>query len=71
MLLIGPPGTGKSRLIRAFCQSIGLLHDKSMQVAGVTGGRTKEVDKNESYFEYLLTPFTEPATAQSQKMRWI
>ena len=27
-LLIGPPGTGKSRLVRAFCGLIGLLNEE-------------------------------------------
>jgi MoxR-like ATPase len=38
LLLIGPPGTGKSLLIRSFSKIIG----------------------DPKYFEYLLTPFTEP-----------
>ncbi|MCP4111363.1 MAG: MoxR family ATPase [Desulfobacteraceae bacterium] len=48
LLLIGPPGTAKSRLIRAFCGLIGLLHENDP-------GRD-----HPDYFEYLLTPFTEP-----------
>jgi len=48
MLLIGPPGTGKSRLIRAFCGLAGLL-DEDDPTKG-----------HQDYFEYLLTPFTEP-----------
>jgi len=48
MLLIGPPGTGKSRLIRAFCGLTGLLDEDDP---------TKD---HPLYFEYLLTPFTEP-----------
>lgn len=48
LLLIGPPGTAKSRLIRAFCALLGLV----------------DLDQPErehpGYFEYLLTPFTEP-----------
>lgn len=52
LLLIGPPGTGKSLLIRAFCHLLGYynMHDKAH--AGASGKR--------EYFEYLLTPFTEP-----------
>jgi Mg-chelatase subunit ChlI len=38
LLLVGPPGTGKSLLIKSFCKMIGVSE----------------------YFEYLLTPFTEP-----------
>ena len=50
LLFIGPPGTGKSRLIRAFCVLTGLLKDEE---------RTRMND-DVAYFEYLLTPFTEP-----------
>lgn len=42
LLFLGPPGTAKSRLLRAFCQSMGIG------------------EKDGGYFEYLLTPFTEP-----------
>jgi len=48
MLLIGPPGTGKSRLIRAFCALVGLLDEDDPS------------RDHDDYFEYLLTPFTEP-----------
>lgn len=48
LLLIGPPGTAKSRLIRAFCGLIGLIDENDP-------GKPHDL-----YFEYLLTPFTEP-----------
>ncbi len=48
LLLIGPPGTGKSRLIRAFCGLTGLLDEDNPAL------------DHHHYFEYLLTPFTEP-----------
>lgn len=48
LLLIGPPGTAKSRLIRAFCGLVGLINDQDPS------------DDHPLYFEYLLTPFTEP-----------
>lgn len=48
LLLVGPPGTAKSRLIRAFCQLTGLLDEQDFSRS------------QEGYFEYLLTPFTEP-----------
>ena len=48
LLLIGPPGTAKSRLIRAFCGMVGLLNEEDPGAA------------HPDYFEYLLTPFTEP-----------
>lgn len=47
-LLIGPPGTGKSRLVRAFCGLTGMLNEDDPSQG------------NQQYFEYLLTPFTEP-----------
>ncbi|MCP5047265.1 MAG: MoxR family ATPase [bacterium] len=48
MLLIGPPGTGKSNLVRAFCGLTGLLDEDDPS------------KDHQDYFEYLLTPFTEP-----------
>lgn len=47
LLLIGPPGTAKSLLIREFCDRVGI--------------RTRAATLEDGgYFEYLLTPFTEP-----------
>ena len=50
LLFIGPPGTAKSRLIRAFCE-----------VAGMSPAREHSRGEQADYFEYLLTPFTEPS----------
>jgi hypothetical protein len=47
LLFVGDPGTGKSLLIRSFCQYLGAFPLK------------KDAPHLE-YFEYLLTPFTEP-----------
>lgn len=44
LLLIGPPGTAKSMLIKTFCELAGVEREGSAS----------------RYFEYLLTPFTEP-----------
>jgi MoxR-like ATPase len=44
LLLIGPPGTAKSMLIKTFCELVGVDRESS----------------SSRYFEYLLTPFTEP-----------
>lgn len=44
LLLVGPPGTAKSRVIREFCRYVGIKPENS--------------DLN--FFGYLLTPFTEP-----------
>ena len=44
LLLIGPPGTAKSMLIKTFCELVGVDREGSAS----------------RYFEYLLTPFTEP-----------
>ena len=48
LLLIGPPGTGKSKMIRAFCGLIDLIDEDDLS------------KRNDGYFEYLLTPFSEP-----------
>ncbi len=52
LLFVGPPGTAKSRLIRVFCELVGLIDLRNL-------GK-KQNDQQNSYFEYLLTPFTEP-----------
>ena len=44
LLLIGPPGTAKSMLVKTFCELVGVDREGSAS----------------RYFEYLLTPFTEP-----------
>lgn len=49
VIFVGPPGTAKSRLIRAFCELAG--------VARYDGNTVRE----NYYFEYLLTQFTEPS----------
>lgn len=61
LLLIGPPGTAKSHLIRAFCNYLGIKvperrDDGSTNGAATTAGEWQDAH----YFEYLLTPFTEP-----------
>ena len=48
LLFIGPPGTAKSRLIRAMCAHLHLLDLNDLK------------KEHPDYFEYLLTPFTEP-----------
>lgn len=55
MVMIGPPGTAKSRLIRAFCNLLGLLPTETLTGAG------GDQEKDDAYFEYLLTQFTEPS----------
>jgi len=63
MLLIGPPGTAKSRLIRAFANLCNLI-DKNelvLEEKHVEAGKLRPVRRNQRYFEYLLTPFTEPS----------
>lgn len=56
MVMIGPPGTSKSRLVRAFCQFLGLIDDSSFAGKAAASAKT-----GEDYFEYLLTQFTEPS----------
>ncbi len=48
LLLVGPPGCAKSRLVRAFCGVVGLIDEDHPEA------------QSDDYFEYLLTPFTEP-----------
>jgi MoxR-like ATPase len=65
MLLVGPPGTAKSRLIRTFCNLIGVIPDDAFVAAdGAPAGKKRElhaVDRSPLYFSYLLTQFTEPS----------
>ncbi len=49
LVFVGPPGTAKSRLIRNFCALVGLVDEDN-----------PAADHNTNYFEYLMTPFTEP-----------
>lgn len=49
IVLIGPPGTAKGNVIRAFCEGMGLGGQ-----AGAEGADAKR------YFEYLLTRYTTP-----------
>ncbi len=57
MVMIGPPGTAKSRLIRSFCNLIGLIDDEKKS----TGSDNADAKQDDRYFEYLLTQFTEPS----------
>ncbi len=54
LVLIGPPGTAKSNIIRCFCEGLGLsaLQQPSEAESNGSGGR--------KYFEYLLTRYTTP-----------
>lgn len=47
MLLIGEPGTAKSKIITRFCEGLGI-------------GRLGEAETVETWFQYLLHSFTEP-----------
>jgi MoxR-like ATPase len=54
-VLIGPPGTAKSNVIRCYCEGLGLTahhHSESADGNGAARGR--------GYFEYLLTRYTTP-----------
>lgn len=48
LLFVGPPGTGKSMLIHTLCHHLGLYNLENPSEA------------HEGFYEYLLTPFTEP-----------
>lgn len=61
MVMIGPPGTAKSRLIRAFCSLIGVLDRDPRDSDDTVLQDEKGKEKQERYFEYLLTQFTEPS----------
>lgn len=58
MVMIGPPGTAKSRIIRSFCHLLGLVGNDALAQDNSVGA---EESKQEAYFEYLLTQFTEPS----------
>lgn len=60
MVMIGPPGTAKSRLIRAFC-SLTRVTDHDPRTLVKAGGTEAARKRDERYFEYLLTQFTEPS----------
>ncbi|CAG0994402.1 ATPase RavA [Anaerolineae bacterium] len=59
LLLFGPPGTAKSKLVQHFCDLLGM---RSASVISETEKKTAQDKKVSSpfYFQYLLTPFTEP-----------
>lgn len=66
MVMIGPPGTAKSRLIRVFCHLIGMLDDEEMEFSSnrleaSTAQSLREIERSPDYFSYLLTQFTEPS----------
>ncbi len=68
MVMIGPPGTAKSRLVRSFCHLVGLIQDDSMhkeihesEGKDAPARRAETIARDEGYFEYLLTQFTEPS----------
>jgi MoxR-like ATPase len=58
MVMIGPPGTAKSRVIRSFCHLLGLVGNDALSQSDSDGATES---KQEAYFEYLLTQFTEPS----------
>jgi len=60
MVMIGPPGTAKSRLVRAFCNLTGLMHGSHLSPDSPDAPDPGTL-KDEAYFEYLLTEFTEPS----------
>ncbi len=53
LLFVGAPGVAKSMMIRTFCRMTGLLPPEDPSPSDV-------IEQSAEYFEYLLTPFTEP-----------
>ena len=58
MVMIGPPGTAKSRLVRSFCHLVGLVDNDALNF---NASRDDAPRQHRDYFEYLLTQFTEPS----------
>jgi len=54
VLFVGPPGVAKSQMVRRLCTLTGVL--QSVEAKGSSG----EIVRRGDYFEYLLSPFTEP-----------
>jgi len=52
LLLVGEPGTAKSDLVVQFCEFLGVRRDAD---------EGSDASGAPSYFEFLLTPFTEPS----------
>jgi len=59
MVLLGPPGTAKSNMVRNFCEGLGLsgLRDSAAGQGSDAGETRKGPGK---FFEYLLTRYTTP-----------
>lgn len=57
MVLLGPPGTAKSAMIRAFCEGLGLESSKGAAAEPAEG---EEAVPPGGLFEYLLTRYTTP-----------
>lgn len=62
LLFVGPPGTAKSRLIRQFCTYLGIQAGETTDRCGEQAHLASPTAAEKlRYFEYLLTPFTEPS----------
>ena len=65
MVMIGPPGTAKSHLIRVFCQLTGMLEEDLAPAQNGPSSQAdqplREIRRSPDYFTYLLTQFTEPS----------
>lgn len=60
LLFIGPPGVAKSKLISTLCELTGIRTPGKWSAEVSRNGGGDFLRDDDGYFEYLLTPFTEP-----------
>jgi MoxR-like ATPase len=59
MVLLGPPGTAKSNMVRNFCRGVG-LSSSDTRAEGPSMAEAAEDAVPSGFFEYLLTRYTTP-----------
>jgi MoxR-like ATPase len=60
MVLLGPPGTAKSHLIRSFCEGLGLVSTGRKPAESTPGDEGGNGKSTAGFFEYLFTRYTTP-----------